>query len=91
MAEENENLEEEQQPEDGQILVGFHQLGGVRIVAEDVRLEPNEAFILAGQIIAHATLAINQSYMEAAMARRMMQGGGPDNGTGGLILPPGLK
>lgn len=83
MAEE-ETQEEQEQP--GRVFVGFHQLGGVHLVAENVRLEPNDAFALAGQLIAHATLFINNQYMEQAMARQALA-----NGSDKLILPPGLN
>ena len=62
-----------QEEEDQRVFVGFHPFGGVRLQAEDVRLSPQEAFVLAGQLHAHATILIQQNYMEQAMAAKMAQ------------------
>ena len=69
--------------EDQRVYVGFHQLGGVRLVADDIRLEINEAFSLAGQLIAHATILTQMAYAEQAMARAAIAG----NGNSGLVIP----
>lgn len=79
---EAENITPEQPPEenDSRVFIGFHPFGGIRLDATDVRLDAQEAFILAGQLTAHATLMINQGYMEQAMAQKMAQ-------EKGIIIP----
>lgn len=78
--------EDHEDHEDQKVLVGFHPFGGVRLVSPDVRLEPNEAFVLAGQLIAHATMVINFGYMaqaqEAEELNRLARS---------IQLPPGAK
>jgi hypothetical protein len=76
------NVEEEPR---GKVSIGFHQLGGISLDANGVRLSPQEAFILAGQLQAHATIMIQMGYAEAAMAQEAIRSGG------GLNLPPGFK
>jgi len=70
--------------ETGRVFVGFHPFGGVRLQAEDVRLSPQEAFILAGQLHAHATLLIHQGYLEQAQAAQAARA---VVGKGDIILP----
>jgi hypothetical protein len=70
MTDELDLVPEGEDENDSRVYVGFHQLGGVRLLADDIRLDPNEAFTLAGQLIAHATLVIQMSYAEQAMAAR---------------------
>lgn len=73
----DENKTEESAPQEestGKVLVGFHPLGGIRLQADGARLSPQEAFVLAGQLQAHATILIQQSYMEAAMAEAQAAG-----------------
>lgn len=81
MEEPNQQDEQEQR-----VHIGFHQLGGIRLVAGDVRLTPQEAFILAGQLLAHGTIAIQMTYAEQAMAERATQ-----EMMKGITLPPGVK
>jgi len=73
-----------------QVAIGFHQLGGIRLVANDVRLTQQEAFVLAGQLLAHATMLIQMSYaQQAAEAQQLdevMRGV-----NSGIIKPPGVK
>jgi hypothetical protein len=79
----NENGDDPTNEEENQrVFVGFHRLGGIALEADNVRLTPQEAFVLAGQLNAHATLIIQQNYMEQAMAARMMAEANP-----GIILP----
>lgn len=67
-----ENTSQSEEEEDkGRVYVGFHPFGGIRLQAEDVRLSPQEAFILAGQLNAHATLVIQQEYVAQAQAARL--------------------
>lgn len=80
---EEEQVEEQ---EDARVYVGFHQLGGIRLVADDVRLTPAEAFILAGQLTAHATMGIQMGYAEDAARNQALLGN-----NSGLIVPPGVK
>lgn len=69
-----EPVVEEVDEGDGQkVFVGFHQLGGVRLIAEDIRLSPDEAFILAGQLQAHATIQIHTNYMQQQMEQQQAQ------------------
>jgi len=77
--------EQVEQEEDARVYVGFHQLGGIRLVADDVRLTPAEAFILAGQLTAHATMAIQMGYAEDAARNQALLN------NSGLIVPPGVK
>jgi len=75
MAEENE-----QEQTGGRVFVGFHQLGGIRLSADDVRLSAQEAFVLAGQLTAHATMAIQMSYAEQAAAQQALS-------ESGIVIP----
>lgn len=72
--------------EDQKIFVGFHQLGGIRLSAGEVRLEPNEAFVLAGQLVAHATMIINFGYMAQAQAQEELLATQRS-----IIKPPGVR
>lgn len=85
MTEENTTPTEEEQTA-SRVFIGFHQLGGLRLVADDVRLSPQEAFILAGQLLAHATMTIQMGYTEDAMRQAELT-----KGANGLIMPPGMK
>lgn len=80
-----ETSPEEDQVENQKVFVGFHQLGGVRLISPDVRLEPNEAFALAGQLIAHATMLINFEYNRQALEAEQLLSGGRS-----IQLPPGV-
>lgn len=72
--------------EDQRVYVGFHQLGGIRLSAGDIRLEPNEAFALAGQLIAHATMIINFGYMAQAQQQEELFATQRS-----IIKPPGVR
>lgn len=80
----NENGVEEQ--DDQKIYVGFHPLGGVRLSAGDVKLTPNEAFVLAGQLTAHATMIMNFGYMAQAQEQEELLAA-----TRSIIKPPGVR
>ena len=68
----NAAVEQVSADEDNQrVFIGFHPFGGIRLQAEDVRLTPQDAFALAGQLTAHATMMLQQEYMEQAMAQQM--------------------
>lgn len=67
-ADENGNPAGHPPDQRGRVYVGFHQLGGIRLNADEARLSPQEAFVLAGQLNAHATILIQQDYMQQAMA-----------------------
>jgi hypothetical protein len=70
---EQDNGSQEEQEERGKVFVGFHPFGGIKLEAENVRLSPQEAFVLAGQLNAHANMLIQQEYVEQAMATKMAQ------------------
>lgn len=72
--------------EDQRVYVGFHQLGGIRLSAGDIRLDPSEAFVLAGQLIAHATMIINFGYMAQAQAQEELLATQRS-----ITLPPGVR